>query len=34
LVQEPCMSDIIFVMMTLAFFALGVLYLKGCERLK
>ena len=33
-VTEPGMSDLIFVVMTLAFFALGILYLKGCERLK
>jgi hypothetical protein len=34
LVREPGMSDIIFVLITIAFFALGILYLKGCERLK
>jgi hypothetical protein len=27
-------SDVIFVVITIAFFALGILYLKGCERLK
>jgi len=28
------MTDVIFVMCTILFFALGILYLKGCERLK
>jgi len=28
------MSDLIFVVCTILFFALGILYLKGCERLK
>jgi hypothetical protein len=27
-------SDVIFVVITIAFFALGILHLKGCERLK
>ena len=33
-VREPNMSDVIFVLGTVVFFGLGVLYLKGCERLK
>jgi len=28
------MTDVIFVMCTIVFFALGIMYLKGCERLK
>jgi len=28
------MTDVIFVMCTVLFFALGIMYLKGCERLK
>ena len=28
------MSDVIFVLATVAFFGVGILYLKGCERLK
>jgi len=28
------MIDFIFVMCTILFFALGIMYLKGCERLK
>jgi len=28
------MNDLIFVICTIVFFALGILYLKGCERLK
>jgi len=28
------MTDLIFVVCTILFFALGILYLKGCERLK
>jgi len=28
------MTDLIFVICTILFFALGILYLKGCERLK
>ncbi len=34
MVQEPRVSDVIFVVITIAFFALGILYLKACERLK
>ena len=33
-VREPNMSDVIFVLGTVVFFGLGILYLKGCERLK
>ncbi len=33
-VGEHQMSDVIFVLCTVVFFALGILYLKGCERLK
>jgi hypothetical protein len=32
--QEPQMSDALFMLSTVLFFALGILYLKGCERLK
>lgn len=32
--QEPAVSDVIFVLCTVVFFGLGILYLKGCERLK
>jgi hypothetical protein len=32
--REFQMSDVIFVLCTVVFFALGILYLKGCERLK
>ena len=32
--QEPDMTDVTFVLCTILFFALGILYLKGCERLK
>jgi len=28
------MTDLILVMCTILFFALGIMYLKGCERLK
>jgi len=28
------MTDLIFVICTILFFALGIMYLKGCERLK
>jgi len=28
------MSDLIFVLCTIVFFGLGILYLKGCERLR
>lgn len=28
------MLDIVFVITTLLFFALGILYVRGCERLK
>ena len=34
MVREPKMMDVIFVLSTVVFFALGILYLKGCERLK
>jgi hypothetical protein len=33
-VREHQMSDVIFVLCTVVFFALGILYVKGCERLK
>jgi hypothetical protein len=33
-VGEYQMSDVIFVLCTVVFFSLGILYLKGCERLK
>jgi hypothetical protein len=33
-VGEHPMSDVIFVLCTVVFFAVGLLYLKGCERLK
>ena len=32
--QGVQMSDVIFVLCTGLFFGLGILYLKGCERLK
>jgi hypothetical protein len=32
--RELLMSDAIFVLCTIAFFGLGILYLRGCERLK
>jgi hypothetical protein len=28
-----CMSDLIYVLVTLIFFALGAAYVRGCERL-
>jgi hypothetical protein len=34
MVQGAPVSDFIFIAMTIAFFAFGILYLKGCERLK
>ncbi len=34
MVQEFQMSDAIFVLCTIVFFGLGILYLQGCERLK
>jgi hypothetical protein len=34
MVQGAPVSDVIFVVITIAFFALGILYLKACERLK
>jgi len=34
MVQEGKMSDIVFVLCTIAFFVVGILYLKGCARLK
>ncbi len=33
-VGEYQMSDVIFILCTVVFFALGILYLRGCERLK
>lgn len=33
-VQGAEMSDVIFVLATVVFFGLSILYLKGCERLK
>jgi hypothetical protein len=32
--ENPEMSDALFMLSTVVFFALGILYLKGCERLK
>jgi hypothetical protein len=32
--QELLMSDMAFIVGTIVFMALGILYLKGCERLK
>lgn len=34
MVREPVMSDVLFVLCTIVFFGLGILYLKGCERLR
>jgi hypothetical protein len=34
MIQEPGMNDVIFVACTIVFFAVGILYLKACERLK
>ena len=34
MIREQKMSDVIFVLGTVVFFALGILYLKACERLK
>jgi hypothetical protein len=34
MVREPNMSDAVFVLCTVVFFGLAILYLKGCERLK
>ena len=32
--RERAMSDVIFIVCTVVFFGLGILYLKGCERLR
>jgi hypothetical protein len=32
--QEQVMSDVVFIVGTVLFFALGILYLQGCQRLK
>jgi hypothetical protein len=32
--QEQCMRDLIFAICTIVFFAVGILYLRACERLK
>jgi uncharacterized protein YacL len=32
--QEKFMSDVVLIVITLVFIVLGLLYLKGCERLK
>jgi hypothetical protein len=34
MVREPNMSDAVFVLCTVVFFGLAILYLKRCERLK
>jgi len=33
-VEEIFMRDVIFIAATVIFFALSILYLRGCERLK
>jgi hypothetical protein len=32
--EESLVSDVIFVILTVIFFGLAILYLRGCERLK
>jgi len=32
--REPSMMDLVFVVCTILFFGLGIVYLKACERLK
>ena len=32
--RETFMTDFLFLLGTVAFFALGIAYLKGCERLR
>lgn len=32
--QGVLMTDLVFALVTIAFFALGICYLKACERLK
>lgn len=32
--RESSMSDVIFVLSTIVFFGLGILYLNACERLR
>jgi hypothetical protein len=34
LFQEPSMMDFVFVVCTILFFGLGIVYLKACDRLK
>jgi hypothetical protein len=29
-----CVADLVFVLVTLAFFGVAIVYLRGCERLK
>jgi len=32
--KEKSLADVLFVLATVAFFALAILYIRGCERLR